>query len=361
MTTNFIKKIKNYSIISFIVPLLAINLCFVCYKYLGDMDIRLFTNFEWEKKELTIPYNDYVAKESNKKNLTFTSCPKYFNYTFYVTTDNQTISSAILTEESKDTLNFEFLKKENTELIDSLAKNKKLKTVIVRPTKMLNMQCVKNYPILYTVLKKNKWFEKMLIHSVKNNPSGFAKVKNPYVHGEVSISRTARFYPATLIFKPLIILSALILLLYWKNNLNLFNELKNKNILSKFSKSFFYVGLLSCIFLMLHAIFLGVDIDSEIFKKIRRLIIILFILSEISAQIILTKNLFIFKQELKNYIKPLVLKIKVTFVILVFFITLISFGILIFADPSSNFKHMLEWNYFSFLLFYYLLSRLLWR
>ena len=33
-------------------------------------------------------------------------------------------------------------------------------------------------------------------------------IKNPYFYGEVSISRTARYFPATMIFKPFIILSA---------------------------------------------------------------------------------------------------------------------------------------------------------
>tara|TARA_B110000116_G_C16699910_1_gene519259 strand:+ start:75 stop:677 length:603 start_codon:yes stop_codon:yes gene_type:complete len=200
----------------------------------------------------------------------------------------------------------------------------------------------------------------MLILSWKNN-HGYEVVRNPYIYGEVSISRTARYFPATLIFKPLIILTALMLLLYWKNNLNLFNELKNKNIINNFTKSFFYLGLFSSFFLMLHAIFLGIDFDSKIFAKVRRLIIILFIFFELSAQIILTKILFTFKEKLRDYVKSSIITFKVIFVIIVFFLTLISLAILILGDPSNNFKHTLEWNYFSFLLVYYFLSRLLWK
>ena len=67
------------------------------------------------------------------------------------------------------------------------------------------------------------------------------------------------------------------------------------------------------------------------------------------------------KEELKKYINPLILKIKIIFVTTVFFTTCIAFTILTFGAPSTAFKHILEWNYFCFLLFYYLLSRLLWK
>ena len=159
----------------------------------------------------------------------------------------------------------------------------------------------------------------------------------------------------------MIILSAFLLFLFWKSYLDLFSDLKNKNILVKFSKKFFYFGVFSCIFLILHATFLGVDFDSKLFDKMRRLIIILFIFFEICAQILLTKNLFVFKEELKKYINPLILKIKIIFVTIVFFITCAAFIILAFGDPSTAFKHILEWNYFTFLLLFYLLSTLFWK
>ena len=242
-----------------------------------------------------------------------------------------------------------------------MAKNNKIKSVIYKRTKIVNDACVKNHPFLYSVLKKFNPLETILLHATQNNSTAFSQIKNPYFYGEVSISRTARYFPAILVFKTLIILSSFLLFLYWKNNLNLFSELKKNNILGKFSKNFFYMGLLSCTFLMLHATFLGLDFDSKLFSKIRRIIIILFIFFELAAQISLTRNLFKFKGELQEYIKPLILKIKIIFLIIIFSITCIAFVILAFGDPSTAFKHILEWNYFSFLLLYYLLSRLLWK
>ena len=38
---NFIERIKFYSVLSFLVPLIAINSCFALYKFIGDFDTSL--------------------------------------------------------------------------------------------------------------------------------------------------------------------------------------------------------------------------------------------------------------------------------------------------------------------------------
>ena len=43
------------------------------------------------------------------------------------------------------------------------------------------------------------------------------------------------------------------------------------------------------------------------------------------------------------------------------FSTLIIFALLAWGDLNTNMKHVFEWNYFSALLVYYFLSRILWR
>ena len=217
--------------------------------------------------------------------MTFANCPKYKVIETNITTDNQTI---------KDT-------SENANLIKNLRASNKIKSIIFKQGKIKNDRCVKNNRFVYLLLNNFSALDKILVNAKEKNPSGFANIKSPYFYGEVSISRTARFFPSILIFKTLIILSSILLFLYWKNNLNLFNELKNKNILVNFSKKFFYFGIFSCIFLMLHAIFLGLNFDSKLFGITRRLIIILFIFFEIFAQILLTKNLFEFKACFINF------------------------------------------------------------
>ena len=342
---NFIKAIKYYASLSFLIPLIAINSCLLIYKFFGDYD--LYYPLDWDNQKITYPYKEYVKLNEDEhganKNRSFTNCPKFIHEPVYVTKDNI------------------FIKNEAVKLKKSNIEKNNIKEVILERQNVLNPRCVKNSKFIYFLLTNIHPLEKLLVKSQIENTSGFSKIKNPYFYGEASISRTARFFPAIVIFKTLIILSSILLFIYWKNNLSLFNELKNKNVLANFSNSFFYLGVLSCIFLFFHAVFLGLDFDSKIFDRIRKLVIILFIVFEVAAQISLTNNLFKLKRALTSYIKISVLKAKIVFVSIVFLVTCVSFVILAFYDPSSAFKHTLEWNYFAFLLFYYLLSSLLWK
>jgi len=343
-SVKFSKKIKNYAIASFLIPLIAVNSCLLIYKYLGYLSVTLkpYININWDIEKIEFSYNDFDLLENNIHATTYTNCPKHTFKTYFITDNNKSI-------ERDD---------ENFTTIVNLGKNNKIKSVIIKSQKDLELGCIKNHQ--YTFLKTSNLL-KVITDTLKSNTSGFSKIKNPYFYGEVSISRTARYSPAIWIFRPLIILSAVMLFLYWKNNLNLFRELKNENTSLKFSKSFFYFGVFSCIFLILHATFLGLDIDSKLFAKIRKLIITLFILFEILAQITLTKTLYKCREELKKYINLLILKIKIVFVAILFFISCVAFTILTFGDPSSTFKHILEWNYFSFLLLFYLLTFFFWK
>ena len=339
---QFIKKIKKYSAISFVLPLITINLCLIIFKLLGTVD--LFPNYNLSNGAAEVSYNQNELLVNDVKSYSFKNCSKYTQVFHHITVDNEVL-----------------IAEEHTRaLIESLGKGGKIKTIKLIPGNIINNRCLKNHPFWYSVL--TKWhLEEIFIKAKKENKSGFSKIKNPYFYGEVSISRTARYFPATLIFKPFIILSAIFLLFYWRNNLNLFNELKNNNVLNRFSKSFFYFGILSCVFLILHASLLGLDFDSKLFGKIRRLIIILFILFELSAQILLTRNLYKFRRELKKHIRSFIILVKITFVIMALSGTAIVFAFLVWGNLSTEVKHIFEWNYFSLLLIYYILSRLLWK
>tara|TARA_Y100000590_G_scaffold344588_1_gene394018 strand:- start:5337 stop:6368 length:1032 start_codon:yes stop_codon:yes gene_type:complete len=340
-SSKFIKRIKNYSIISVLLPLITINSCFLLYKFLGS--VKTYPNIDWNQKKIEVPIKQWISLTKNTKLYTLTNCPKYKTTRTYIAKDNKIVDANEIPEVNLGNLDNEY------------------KTAVLEQSDIINKECIKNHNFIYPIINNFNSLEKIVINAITINNVGFVKIRNPYLYGEASISRTARYFPATYIFKPLIILSAIFLLLYWKNNLNLFNELRKKNILENFPKSFFYLGVLSCIFLILHASFLGLEYDSKLFSKIRRLIIILFIIFELLAQISLTICLFKLKENLNIYIRRLVLNTKIIFVSLVLVATLISFIILGFFEPSTSFKHMLEWNYFSLLLVYYVLSRLLWK
>tara|TARA_Y100000590_G_scaffold468847_1_gene653437 strand:+ start:61 stop:1092 length:1032 start_codon:yes stop_codon:yes gene_type:complete len=335
------KKVRIFAALSFIIPLLTLNCCLLIYKLLGN--ILVFPNYDFDKAQIEYSYKESIEIEKLDETFTYTNCPKYNNEIFFITKDDQKIN-----ETSKA-------------LLESAIIENNIKSILILRKESLNYSCIKNYPLSYFILNNFSFIEEILLDARKSGLRSFSKIKNPYLYGEVSISRTARYYPVTFIFKPFIILSAVFLFLYWRNNLHLLSNFKNENLKNKFSKLFFYFGVLSCIFLILHASFLGLDIESKIFSRIRRIIIILFILSEIIAQILLTKNLFVLKEHINKYINYFVLKIKIIFVSAFLIITFVSLAVLAFNDPSTEFKHILEWNYFSALLLYYVLSMLLWK
>ena len=178
----------------------------------------------------------------------------------------------------------------------------------------------------------------------------------PYIDGSLSISRASRTFPQYLIFKPAMVLTAIFLFIYWKNNNQLVNNLYSSNINYKF-KTF---GILSALFLVIHSMLLGVKFDIQIYKLFRRVVLLLFIIFEIIAQGILVFHFFKLKSKLENFINRKVLVLKIILVTVLTVVAILSVPILVTED-NTHFKHALEWNYFAGVLTFYLLSRLFWK
>ena len=179
----------------------------------------------------------------------------------------------------------------------------------------------------------------------------------PYIDGSLSISRASRSFPAYLIFKPGMILTAFLLYLYWKKNnylINHFNKTLDKNY--KF-KTF---GILSAICLVIHSLLLGVEVDLKIFKLLRRIILLSFIIFEIIAQGLLVHKLYKLKNEIRDLFNPLILKCKIGLVSVLACVAIFSLPILV-VEGNVHFKHALEWNYFVGVVLFYLLTKLFWR
>ena len=75
----------------------------------------------------------------------------------------------------------------------------------------------------------------------------------PYIDGSLSISRSARTYPAYLVFKPGMIVTAILLIQYWKFNNRFFKTINSKD---KKNKNFYFFGVGSAIFLICHQFYL---------------------------------------------------------------------------------------------------------
>ena len=104
----------------------------------------------------------------------------------------------------------------------------------------------------------------------------------PYIDGGVSISRSARTFPTYLIFKPGMIITAILLIQYWFANNKLFKSIYNNE--TKGNKYFLFFGVGSAIFLILHSILLGINFENDFYKFSRRFILLGFIISQIIAQ-----------------------------------------------------------------------------
>jgi len=178
----------------------------------------------------------------------------------------------------------------------------------------------------------------------------------PYLDGSLSISRASRTFPQYLIFKPSMILTAVLLYYYWKSNNNLVNKLYSTKINYKF-KTF---GILSAIFLAIHSIFLGIKFDLQIYKLFRRVVLLLFIIFELIAQGYLVYHFYKLKVELKDFVNRKVLFIKIFLVSVLVLVAVLSLPTLV-TKGNTHFKHMLEWNYFVGVILFYLLSRFFWR
>ena len=178
----------------------------------------------------------------------------------------------------------------------------------------------------------------------------------PYLDGSLSISRASRTFPQYLIFKPIMIITAILLYYYWNNNNRLVNKYKITNINYKF-KTF---GILSAVFLAIHSIFLGIKFDIQIYKLMRRVVLLLFIIFEIIAQGMLVYHFFKIKDKISGLINKKILILKAILVSILAIVAILSLPILL-DKGNTQFKHALEWNYFVGVVLFYFFTRLLWK
>ena len=186
----------------------------------------------------------------------------------------------------------------------------------------------------------------------------------PYFDGGASISRTARVFPTYLIFKPAMFLTAYLLIKYWIHN--------KKIVLSIYGehnqiKKFLFFGIASAICLVLHSIFLGIKYDYDLYKLFRRVIMLMFIIFEITAQAYLVAGLYSFRKKISNYINQKILIAKIILVSCLVIIAIISIPIISLPGDSflgfnlKFFKHALEWDYFLGVITFYLLTFFMWK
>ena len=225
-------------------------------------------------------------------------------------------------------------------------------------TDRLSASCILNskiityynlFPIFYDITYR--------ILSNKKTNLGTADSVNPFIYGETSICNIVKRFPINYFFKPILYISVVFMISYWIY----YNRVFKDFIKSSENFYFFKFGILSAIFLLLHVFFLGWTFESEFLTKLRRTLIIFFILFEVLAQAFLIKKIFSVKDRMKNYLYSMVVYLKFLFVITICLATVSILIILMIFDLSPEVDYILEWNYFLVLLFFYFLSFLMWK
>ena len=178
----------------------------------------------------------------------------------------------------------------------------------------------------------------------------------PYIDGKASISRTARVFPTYLIFKPAMFLTSYLLIKYWNYNKIIFS---NFNVGHKNIKYFYFFGISSAIFLSIHSLFLGIKFDYDLYKFLRRFVMISFIVFEIIAQTYLVLTIYSLKDKIIKFINPIILKLKIALVALLIIVAFIAIPIII-IDNNKYLKHAIEWNYFIGVIGFYFLTYRMW-
>tara|TARA_Y100000996_G_C22359775_1_gene576377 strand:+ start:28 stop:729 length:702 start_codon:yes stop_codon:yes gene_type:complete len=179
----------------------------------------------------------------------------------------------------------------------------------------------------------------------------------PYIDGGVSISRTARTYPTYLIFKPAMIFTSVLLIIYWIKTNKIINLYQGNEKINNLFKT---IGIISAIFLIIHSIFLGIKYDYDLYKFFRRFVLLAFIIFEIFAQALLVYKFFKLKLLIKEHINNYVLILKIILVTILIVVAIFSLPIVV-TSGNTQFKHALEWNYFFGVILFYLLTFLFWK
>ena len=339
LVNKSIRFLRNTALLLFIVPLigligsLLVHNYLVSYKYSYEYIIPFKTIEPGSTYELLCTKENMMC-DNFKKTSKLDQCSRFFIEGIPFSKDGLTK----LTE-------------------DDVAKNYENKIEYLNKytiSDQLSGSCILNSKTYYLYQIFPSFFE---IIANRSYGLGTSKAVNPLIYGETSISNIVKRYPIKFIFKPLMFLSALLMITYWF----LYNKVLNDIFQTKRISIFLVFGVLSAIFLFLHVYFLGQKYENEIFNQIRRSYIVFFILFEILAQVYLLKYIWNKRNDLKNYFHQRILIAKLSFVIFVAICSFTILTILIFYNLSAKVDYILEWNYFLILLIYYYLSFLIWK
>ena len=117
---QFITKIRNYSLFSFLLPLITLILCLFLFKLLGNTGA--YPNFSWNEKKIEYAPTAYHSIGQTSESDSFINCP-INKFSIYVSTnDGQTL--LYIKEDTNFYVN-------NQKLIDNLFESNEIKSIII--------------------------------------------------------------------------------------------------------------------------------------------------------------------------------------------------------------------------------------
>ena len=185
------------------------------------------------------------------------------------------------------------------------------------------------------------------------------EICNPFISGCYSVSRVGRSYPAVLIFKPMMVITIVLMIVYFFEHYRIFKKfLINKIYLNLILLS----GLISSFALFVYIIFLGIE-GSEIWRFMRRGGIFIYIISLIISQFLIVLSYLKIKNDYKVIISSKIININFYFIFLLIILGIILVLLIdIFSLTTPWYiKNIIQWNYFLLMNLFFLNTYFVWK
>jgi hypothetical protein len=182
---------------------------------------------------------------------------------------------------------------------------------------------------------------------------------NPFINGCYTISRIGRSHPGVLIFKPMMLITVIMIIAYSFEHVRIFK----KFLISKIYLNLILLfGLVSAACLFTYILFLGVE-GSEVWKFMRRGGIFIYIISLVFSQFFIALSYMKIKDDYQVIVS--FQAIKVTFYHS-FFVVIFGFVLFLFTNrflqlTTWNTRIVIEWNYFLFMSLFFLNTYFVWK
>jgi len=182
---------------------------------------------------------------------------------------------------------------------------------------------------------------------------------NPFINGCYTISRIGRSHPGVLIFKPMMLITVIMIIAYSFEHVRIFK----KFLISKvYLNLILLFGLVSAGCLLIYILFLGVE-GSEVWKFMRRGGIFIYIISLVFSQFFIALSYMKIKDDYQVIVSFQAIKVTFyhSFLVVIFGFVLFLFTNRFLQLTTWNTRIIIEWNYFLFMSLFFLNTYFVWK